>query len=125
MQLELILPKVVPMEIRAPTVCPYKGCDGRHFRFHQAVEKPLRDTGYRKVVAHRYEGLRCKRTFRVHLQGVARAQTSLRVKGGCFCQTKTHGVQGRLDLPCQHLRSGVETRRGRCGRKCCSFIPLC
>lgn len=81
MRLELILPRVVPTEIRAPTVCPYQGCDGRHFRFHQAVEKPLRDTGYRVVVAHRCECLRCKRTFRVYPQGVSRAQTSGRVKG--------------------------------------------
>lgn len=81
MRLQLILPQVVPTEIRPPTNCPYKGCEGRHFQFHQAVEKPLRDTRYREVEAHRYECLRCRRTFRVYPQGVTRAQTSLRVKG--------------------------------------------
>ena len=81
MRLQLILPQVLPMEIDAPTVCPYKGCDGRHFEFHQVVEKPLRDTRYREVEAHRYACLRCGRTFRVYPQGVTRAQTSLRVKG--------------------------------------------
>jgi transposase-like protein len=81
MRLQLILPQVVPMEIHPPAMCPYKGCGGRHFRFHQGVEKPLRDTRYPAVEAHRYECLRCGRTFRVYPQGVTRAQTSLRVKG--------------------------------------------
>lgn len=81
MRLQLILPQVVPVEIHPPTVCPYRGCDGRHFQFHQAVEKPLRDTRYTEVEAHRYQCLRCRRTFRVYPQGVTRAQTSLRVKG--------------------------------------------
>lgn len=81
MRLRLILPQVVPMEMDPPTVCAYPGCDGRHFGFHQAVEKPLRDTRYPEVEAHRYQCLRCGRTFRVYPQGVTRAQTSLRVKG--------------------------------------------
>jgi transposase-like protein len=81
MRLQLILPQVVPTEIQPPTKCRYEGCDGRHFEFHQAVEKPLRDTRYREVEAHRYECLRCGRTFRVYPLGVTRAQTSLRVKG--------------------------------------------
>jgi transposase-like protein len=81
MRLQLILPQVVPTEIQPPTKCRYEGCDGRHFEFHQAVEKPLRDTRYREVEAHRYECLRCGRTFRVYPRGVTRAQTSLRVKG--------------------------------------------
>ena len=37
MRLQLILPQVVPTDIRPPTVCRYEGCDGR-----QAVV-PLRD----------------------------------------------------------------------------------
>lgn len=81
MRLRLILPQVVPMEIHPPTVCSYPGCDGRHFRFHQAVGKPLRDTRYPEVEAHRYQCLRCGRTFRLYPRGVTRAQTSLRVKG--------------------------------------------
>lgn len=81
MRLQLILPHVVPEEIHAPTVCPYKGCGGRRFQLHQVVEKPLRDTRYPTVEAQRHECLRCGRTFRVYPRGVSRAQTSLRVKG--------------------------------------------
>lgn len=81
MRLQLILPQVVPMEIDPPTVCRYKGCDGRHFQFHQAVKKWLRDTRHPEVEAHRYLCLKCGQTFRVYPQGVTRAQTSLRVKG--------------------------------------------
>ena len=43
--------------------------------------KPLRDTQHAEVVAHRYECLRCGRTFRVYPTGVSKAQVSLRVKG--------------------------------------------
>jgi len=81
MRLKLILPRVVAAEIQPPVHCPYHGCGGHHFRFHQVVRKPLRDTGYREVEAYRYQCLRCERTFRVYPTGVTRAQTSLRVKG--------------------------------------------
>jgi transposase-like protein len=81
MRLHLILPRVDPAEIEPPDTCPYEDCDGTCFRFHQAVEKPLRDTEYDQVMAHRYECLKCGRTFRVYPRGVTRAQTSLRVKG--------------------------------------------
>lgn len=81
MRLQLILPQVGPTKIEPPSCCPYEGCDGQHFQFHQAVEKPLRDTRYSEVEAHRYACLRCKRTFRVYPTGVGRAQVSLRVKG--------------------------------------------
>jgi hypothetical protein len=47
----------------------------------QEVTKALRDTVYHEVQVHRYECLRCQRTFRVYPQGTNRAQTSLRVKG--------------------------------------------
>lgn len=81
MRLQLILPRVEPGEIEMPNTCPYEGCEGRHFRHHQAVDKPLKDTGYDIVTAHRYECLRCRRTFRLYPQGVTQAQTSQRVKG--------------------------------------------
>lgn len=81
MRLQLILPQVGPTKIELPSGCPYEGCDGQHFQFHQAVEKPLRDTRYTQVKAHRYRCLRCKRTFRVYPKGVSNAQVSLRVKG--------------------------------------------
>lgn len=80
MRLKLILPQVGP-EIQPPLLCPYEGCGGQHFRLHQVVEKPLRDTRYPEVEAHRYECLRCRRTFRVYPKGVTQAQLSLRVKG--------------------------------------------
>jgi transposase-like protein len=81
MRLQLSLPQVRPTEFRKPWVCPHQKCQGRHFEHHQEVDKPLKDTGYGMVSAHRYRCLRCKRTFRVYPQGVTRAQTSQRVKG--------------------------------------------
>ena len=81
MRLQLILPRVELSEMNLPSVCPYESCQGRHFRHHQEVDKPLKDTEYDAVFAHRYECLRCKRTFRLYPQGVTRAQTSQRVKG--------------------------------------------
>jgi hypothetical protein len=81
MRLQLILPGVEPTVITLPSMCPYEDCEGRHFRHHQAVTKPLRDTVYPQVAAHRYECLRCQRTFRVYPPGVTKAQISQRVKG--------------------------------------------
>jgi transposase-like protein len=81
MRLELILPRVEPTEFKMPLVCPHKGCQGRHFEHPQEVDKPLKDTIYEAVFAHRYRCLRCGRTFRVYPQGVTHAQTSQRVKG--------------------------------------------
>jgi len=81
MRLQLILPRVRPSGIEIPAVCPYDGCEGRHFRHHQEVDKRLKDTQYDCVTAHRYECLRCHRTFRLYPQGVTSAQTSQRVKG--------------------------------------------
>jgi transposase-like protein len=81
MRLELRLPTVKPDEIREPEVCPYPKCGGRHFRQHQLVAKPVRDTVYREVTARRYQCRRCRRTFRVYPTGVNHASTSTRVKG--------------------------------------------
>jgi transposase-like protein len=81
MRLHLILPQVTPDEYQVPEQCPYEGCDGKYFRHHQTVKKSLRDTTYTEVTAHRYECLKCKRTFRVYPQGVTGASTSQRVKG--------------------------------------------
>ncbi len=81
MRLHLILPRVEPTMMSLPASCPYEGCQGIHFRHHQEVGKPLRDTVYPQVMAHRYACLRCKRTFRVYPTGVTRAQTSQRVQG--------------------------------------------
>ena len=81
MRLELILPQVKPTEFKMPLVCPHRGCHGKHFEHHQEVDKPLKDTGYRTVSAHRYRCLRCNKAFRVYPMGVIREQTSQRVKG--------------------------------------------
>ncbi|HEV2581202.1 MAG TPA: hypothetical protein VGT44_10160 [Ktedonobacteraceae bacterium] len=45
------------------------------------MTKPLRDTLYQQVQVHRYQCLKCKRTFRVYPEGTNRAQSSQRVKG--------------------------------------------
>jgi len=81
MRLRILLPKVNPEAITVPTRCAYPDCAGRKFHLRQEVTKPLRDTVYQQVQAHRYECLKCKRTFRVYPEGTTRAQTSQRVKG--------------------------------------------
>jgi hypothetical protein len=81
MRLHLILPRVEPETIIPPNACPHLGCTGRHFRLHQSVAKPVRDTVYAGVTARRYECLRCRRTFRVYPCGVTADHTSQRVKG--------------------------------------------
>src|SRR6266478_787208 len=81
MRLRILLPKVNPEAIAVPTRCAYAGCEGRKFHLRQEVSKPLRDTVYQEVRVHRYQCLRCKRTFRVYPEGTTRAQTSQRVKG--------------------------------------------
>jgi len=81
MRLHLILPRVEPTALTLLSICPYEGCDGTHFRFLQEVGKPLRDTTYPKVLVHRYECLRCQRTFRVYPKGVTQDHISQRVKG--------------------------------------------
>jgi hypothetical protein len=81
MRLQIKLPRVEPGQIKRPEQCPTPGCQGRHFQFLQAVKKPVRDTVYEEVVAHRYKCLRCGQTFRVYPAGVSRDQVSQRVKG--------------------------------------------
>jgi hypothetical protein len=67
MWLRIVLPKVNPEGIEAPTRCIYAGCQGRKFYLRQVVRKPLRDTVYQAVVVHRYQCLR----VRTHLSGLA------------------------------------------------------
>ncbi|HEY6409411.1 MAG TPA: hypothetical protein VIY29_18280 [Ktedonobacteraceae bacterium] len=81
MRLRIVLPKVKPEAMTVPTRCAYAGCDGRKLYLRQEVAKPLRDTVYQEVQAHRYQCLKCKRTFRVYPEGTTQAQTSQRVKG--------------------------------------------
>src|SRR5947209_5586212 len=81
MRLRIVLPKVNPEAITAPTHCASAGCGGRTFHLRQEVTKPLRDIVYHEVQVPRYQCLRCKRTFRVYPEGTSRAQTSQRVKG--------------------------------------------
>ena len=81
MRLRILLPKVNPEAITVPTQCAYAGCDGRKLYLRQEVVKPLRDTVYQQVQVHRYQCLKCKRTFRVYPEGTMPAQTSQQVKG--------------------------------------------
>src|SRR5437588_1007068 len=81
MRLRIVLPKVTPEAITVPTRCAYAGCDGRKLYLRQEVAKQLRDTVYHEVKAHRYQCLKCKRTFRIYPEGTPPAQTSQRVKG--------------------------------------------
>ncbi len=81
MRLRILLAKVDPEAIAVPTRCSYPGCSGRKFHLRQQVTKSLRDTVYPQVQVHRYQCLKCKRTFRVYPEGATRAQMSERVKG--------------------------------------------
>jgi len=81
MRLSLLLPPVQPERYPAVESCPYPGCGGHHFQHWQSGAKPLRDTQRRQVVAQRYRGVRCGRTFRVYPHGVSHDQTSARLKG--------------------------------------------
>ena len=44
--------------------------------FARKWRRPLRDTVYHEVQVHRYQCLKCKRTFRVYPEGTTHAQTS-------------------------------------------------
>ncbi len=81
MRLRLLLPKVNPEKMVAPSKCIEAHGDGRRFRLHQPVKKAVRDTVYQHVEVHRYQCLKCGRTFRVYPEGVSGAQISGRVKG--------------------------------------------
>ncbi len=81
MRLLFRLPPVKPDAFQEPQVCPYPGCNGRHFRWVQEVPKLLRDTQYREVKAQRYRCLHCGRTFRVYPTGASQDHFSQRVKG--------------------------------------------
>jgi transposase-like protein len=81
MRLALILPPVQPEVYPAIESCPYGSCGGRHVQHWQAVPKPLRDTQFAAVVAHRYRCARCGRTFRLYPRGVGHDQSSARLKG--------------------------------------------
>jgi hypothetical protein len=81
MRLRIVLPKVNPEVMTVPTQCSYAGCGGRKFHLRQEVTKALRDTVYHEVQVHRYQCVKCKRTFRVYPEGTTHAQTSQRVKG--------------------------------------------
>ena len=54
MRLQLILPQVNATEYGKVLVCPNEDCQSRHFVHHQEVDKPVKDTKYRVVAAHRY-----------------------------------------------------------------------
>jgi hypothetical protein len=75
MRVRIVLPKVTPEAITVPTRCVYAGCGGRKFHLRQEVAQPLRDTVYQEVQVHRYQCLKCKRTYRVYPEGANRAQT--------------------------------------------------
>jgi hypothetical protein len=81
MRLQMLLPPVKPIAPAPPTTCPTPGCLGTHFTFRQDVPKPVRDTRYSQVRAHRYYCPTCDRLFRAYPPGVTAAQTSQRVSG--------------------------------------------
>ena len=81
MRLLVIPPPVEPEHYPEPSGCPDPACGSPHVQFRQAVRKPVRDTQFTAVIAHRYQCVRCGRTFRVYPIGVSHNQTSARLKG--------------------------------------------
>ena len=51
MRLRIVLPKVNPEAIVAPTRCIAADCSGRTVHFHQEVRKSLRDTVYETILS--------------------------------------------------------------------------
>ena len=82
MRIRVRLPKVEPSIYSYPKRCPYKGCDGQHFKAHgvQGEQKGIRDPNYEQVQSFRHKCLRCGRTFRIYPQGVSNAEQSDRLK---------------------------------------------
>jgi transposase-like protein len=82
MRLRVRIPPVEPAVMNPPCECPYDGCEGKHFKTHQAhCKKSVRDTKIEQVEVYRRKCLRCKRTHRVYPQGVSHAQQTARLKG--------------------------------------------
>jgi transposase-like protein len=82
MRMRVQIPAVEPAVMNAPRECPMEGCEGKHFKTHQAhCNKTVRDTKYEKVIVYRRKCLRCRRTHRVYPRGVSQAQQTARLKG--------------------------------------------
>ena len=82
MRLRARIPPVDPEVAKPPSICPYADCQGTYFKDHQKqCVKQVRDTQLDKVLVSRRKCLRCRRTHRVYVQGVSRAQQSDRLKG--------------------------------------------
>lgn len=80
MRLKLILLVVAAGKYVKPEECPYE-CGGKKYWLRQEVQKQVRDTQHEEVTVRRYECLNCRRTFRVHPQGISQDHFSQRVKG--------------------------------------------
>jgi hypothetical protein len=50
-RLQLIRPHVEPTEFEMRLTCPYQDCQSTHFRHHQEVDNPVKDTKYEAVSA--------------------------------------------------------------------------
>ena len=82
MRIRARIPSVNPSVTKPPSVCPYDDCQGTYFKVHQKqCSKRVRDTQLDAVIVSRRKCLRCRRTHRVYVQGVTRAQQSDRLKG--------------------------------------------
>lgn len=72
----------IGQEVEMPKVCPYEGCRGRHFKWHQQrCKKGVRDLKHKDLEVKRGKCLKCERTFRVYPRGVSKAQQTAALKG--------------------------------------------
>ena len=76
--LVLKLPSVKRKNEERPKKCPY--CSGETFQRWGLMNKPVRDTRYRRIQVYRYRCCQCQRTFRYYPEGSSWADQTKRLQ---------------------------------------------
>ena len=76
--LVLKLPDVKRKTEQRPKDCPY--CSGETFQRWGLMNKPVRDTRYRRIQVYRYRCCHCRRTFRYYPEGSSWADQTKRLQ---------------------------------------------
>jgi len=107
MRLNLILPKVEPIQFEFPKKCHRKGCGGVRFIPRQEVRKKIVDAQHREVTAWRYECVSCGHVFRVYPKGVNHKQISKRVNGMAVMMYILGLSYGAVEIVLNSLGMGI------------------
>jgi transposase-like protein len=107
MRLNLILPKVEPMQFEFPKKCHRKGCGGVRFIPRQEVRKKIVDAQHREVTTWRYECISCGHVFRVYPKGVNHKQISKRVNGMAVMMYILGLSYGAVEIVLNSLGMGI------------------